>query len=60
LQSVNLDGAILTDADLRDANCDTTKFYPYQMPKDAGNPCGAKITETTDMDMPPAAKFRRW
>jgi hypothetical protein len=39
-------------------DCDGTKFYPCQMPKQAGKFWGAKITKTTDLDMPPPAKFQ--
>jgi uncharacterized protein YjbI with pentapeptide repeats len=58
LSNANLTYSNLWGADLRDTNCDGTKFYPCQMPMHAGKLGGAKITETTDLDMPPAAKFR--
>jgi uncharacterized protein YjbI with pentapeptide repeats len=68
LREANLRGANLRNADLtysnlwgvdlRDTNCDGAKFYSCQMPKHAGKFWGAKITETTDLDMPPPGKFR--
>ena len=60
LGNANLTYSNLWGADLRDTNCDGTKFYPCQMPKHAGKLWGAKITETTDLDMPPPAEFRWW
>src|SRR4030095_9205113 len=39
-------------------DCDGAKFYPCQMPKPAENLWGRRCTKTTDLDMPPPAKFR--
>ena len=59
LRNTNLTYSNLWGADLQDTNCDGAKFYPCQMPMHAGKHWGAKITETTDLYMPPLPPFRR-
>jgi uncharacterized protein YjbI with pentapeptide repeats len=60
LRNADLAYSNLSGADLQDTNLDRTKFYPCQIPKDAGKLWGANVTPTIDIDLPSPARFRLW